>query len=98
MFSFVGVYPNRDLKTGGSYYRVEREKPDGSWELKYTDDDFCTQMRRFMMERSSMIRIGWKIPETQESGTYRIVYDGPFKRETGCRVEPLSVVVKFTIK
>ncbi len=98
MFSFVGGYPNRDLKTGGSYYKVEKERSAGSWELIYTDDDFCTQMHWFMMERASMIRIVWKIPETQESGTYRIVYDGPVKKKSGSKVEPLPVVVKFTIK
>lgn len=98
MFSFVGGYPNRDLKTGGSYFKVEKERSEDSWELIYTDDDFCTQMNWFMMERASMIRIVWKIPDTQESGTYRIVYDGPVKKKSGGRVEPLPVEVKFTIE
>ena len=80
-----------------SYYKVEMEKPDGSWELKYTDDDFYTQMNWFMMERASMIRIIWEIPDTQESGTYRIVYDGPVKKKSGGKVVSLPVKVKFSI-
>jgi len=97
-FSFVGGYPNRDLKNKGNYYKVEKRKPNGTWEKEFTDDDFCTQLHWFMMERASMIRIEWKIPDKADSGTYRIVYDGPVKKQQGGKIESLPVEAKFTIE
>ena len=97
-FSFVSGYPNRDLKTGGNYFKIEKEKPDDTWKIEFTDDDFSTQMHWFKMERSSMTRIEWKIQDMQESGTYRIVYDGPVKKKSGGEIESMHVEVRFTVE
>lgn len=97
-FSFVGGYPNRDLKNEGNYFKIEKKKPNGAWEEEFTDNDFCTQLHWFLMERASMIRIEWKIPDEQDSGTYRIVYDGPVKKQMGGKIEPLHVEATFTIE
>ena len=50
-----------------------------------------------MRGRSSMIRIKWKIPDNQDSGTYRIVYNGPVKTKLGGKIKSVHVEVKFTI-
>ena len=97
-FSFVAGYPNRDLMTEKSYFKVERKGEGEAWEEKFTDDDFCTQMHWFMMERSSMIRIVWKIPDDQDPGTYRIVFIGPVKAQAGGEVQFLKVEKEFEIE
>jgi neutral ceramidase len=98
MFSFVGGYLNRDLKTNGNYFKIEKKKQNGTWEKKFTDDDFYTQLHWHMRGRSSMIRIKWKIPDNQDSGTYRIVYDGPVKTKLGRKTKSVHVEVKFTLE
>jgi len=96
--TFLGGHPNRDLRIGKTYFKVLK-KTDGSWRQEYTDNNFCTRIYWNMRGRASIIRLEWKIPDNQESGTYRIVYDGPVKKQMGRKIELLHVEsAEFTIE
>ncbi|MCP4157970.1 MAG: neutral/alkaline ceramidase [bacterium] len=89
--SFVAGYPNNNLKTGGSYFKIRKKLPNGFWQTMFTDDDIETRMFWMMRGKASMIRIMWQIPGDVEPGTYQILYAGPGKFKLGEREKSLEV-------
>ena len=79
--TFLGGHPNRDLRTGKTYFEVLK-RTDGGWQQKFTDHNFCTRMYWNMRGRASIIRVEWEIPEKDkvEAGIYKIVCYSLVKR------------------
>ncbi len=96
-FGFVAGHPNRDLRSGGTYFVIEREV-NGSWERVFTDNDFNTQLHWHMRSQASVIRVEWEITDRVVPGTYRIVYKGPVKFRVGDAVQTIHVESRpFTV-
>jgi len=75
--TFLGGYPNNDLRTGHTYLAVKR-KIGGIWISAYNDHDLCTFFRWHPRGTASMITIDWDIPGDQVPGLYRIKYFGHY--------------------
>jgi neutral ceramidase len=73
--TFLGAYPNNDLKLGGSYVSVERQE-NGVWAPAYGDNDFCTRMLWSPDGTASRIKVEWTISSKETTGQYRIGYFG----------------------
>ena len=89
--TFLGGHPNRDLKIGKTYFEVLKQT-DGSWQQKFTDNDFCTRMYWNRRGRASIIRVEWEIPDekTVGKGIYKIVCYSLIKRRLG-RLVPIKI-------
>jgi len=89
--TFLGGHPNRDLRKGKTYFEVLKQT-DGSWQQKFTDNDFCTRMYWNRRGRASIIRVEWEIPDkkTVGKGIYKIVCYSLIKRRLG-RLVPIKI-------
>ncbi len=88
--TFAGAHPNNDLRTGGTYFEVQRDDGSG-WRRIFDDNDWCTELHWSRPEgqpAASLIRIDWTIPPRTESGRYRIEYSGD-------RRDPAGAVTRF---
>nr|WP_221333667.1 neutral/alkaline ceramidase [Nocardia transvalensis] len=75
---FAGAHPNNDFHSGGTYFEVQRADGDG-WRRAFDDNDWCTEMewsRPDGQPAASVVAIRWTIPQSAESGRYRIEYTG----------------------
>lgn len=91
--TFLGGYPNYDLRTGGTFLAVERKGSD-RWPPNpaavYTDHDSCTSFSWDLASGSSFLTIEWDIPKDDvDSGTYRIRYFGSYKTGLGRKPTPI---------
>jgi neutral ceramidase len=90
--TFLGGHPNRDFRTGQTYFEVLK-RTDGSWQQQYSDNDFCTRMHWNRRGRASVIRVEWDIPGEGEvdSGIYKIVSYTLVKERRWLRNTPFKV-------
>lgn len=82
--TFRAGHPKNDLKTGWSYYFVQRKTPGGSWADAVWDS---MPEGRFGWRRDtaldcracSLADVHWEVPLTAIPGTYRIKHNGSWK-------------------
>jgi len=76
---FVSGNPRNNLQHDNTYFNIERRNYYGDWVVVATDADWET---KFVWERTnqllghSTVEVKWDIPETVESGSYRIRHFG----------------------
>ena len=89
--TFLAGHPNRDLRIEETYFEVLK-RTDGSWQQKFTDNNFCTRMYWNRRGRASIIRLEWHIPDekTVDKGIYKIVYYSLIKKRLGGAV-PIKI-------
>ncbi|MDD9893857.1 MAG: neutral/alkaline non-lysosomal ceramidase N-terminal domain-containing protein [Gammaproteobacteria bacterium] len=74
---FVGGHPRNDLKSEDSYFFVEQQQPDGSWQVAKRDNDWFTRYEYEINQfGANEFRVDWILPEDVEPGRYRIRHDG----------------------
>ena len=74
--TFVGAYPNNDLRRGGTYLEVQQETESG-WRRIADDGDFSTTFRWSRDGKAgSSVVVTWTVPSGQAAGNYRIAYLG----------------------
>ncbi|MFW0789912.1 neutral/alkaline non-lysosomal ceramidase N-terminal domain-containing protein [Gordonia sp. CPCC 205333] len=82
---FCGAHPNNRIRTGSSYFVVERYT-GGRWETAYDDNDWCTELkweRPNGSQTASLITITWRVPAQVLAGRYRIRYFGDQRSASG---------------
>ncbi len=80
---FQASSPNSDLRTDDSFLFVERQQPDGSWEVIYRDADPETSFvwhsqspqPQFNASPVSSAELLWRIPRNTPPGTYRLSFE-----------------------
>ncbi|MST50024.1 neutral/alkaline non-lysosomal ceramidase N-terminal domain-containing protein [Mobiluncus porci] len=96
---FRGGHPKNNLRVGGTFLRVQRQLPDGTWEDYLTDRDWDTSYR-WEREGASYSRttVEWRIGEEVPAGTYRLVQEGDWKNGWTRAVSPYQGVSNpFTV-
>ncbi|WP_024804572.1 neutral/alkaline ceramidase [Nocardia sp. BMG51109] len=96
---FVGAHPNNDFRTGATYFAVQRADGD-RWARAYDDNDWCTELhwsRPDGQPAASVIEIRWTIPDTAESGRYRIEYSGDSRDAGGATTPFTGTSAEFTV-
>ncbi|RKH55978.1 neutral/alkaline ceramidase [Corallococcus llansteffanensis] len=93
--TFWAGHPRNNLKQGGTYLRVQRRLPDGTWRdvahdgeggaLYHWQREYCVPTLA-----CSQVRIDWPIPADAAPGTYRLVHEGHWKSGWDGRVHPYS--------
>ncbi len=81
--TFVGAYPNNDLRRGDTYLTVQRRDPDTGWRTIADDGDWSTMLHYRRYGRAgSHITITWDVP-ADAHGIYRIRYFGDARGRDG---------------
>lgn len=102
--TFWGGHPKNDLRLEGTFLRVQRREPDGTWTDVATDADPAT---RYQWRREncvptlacSHVTVTWGIPDDTVPGTYRLVHEGNWKSGWDGNVRPYSGASRtFTVK
>ncbi|NNB87763.1 neutral/alkaline ceramidase [Corallococcus exiguus] len=93
--TFWGGHPRNDLKLGGTFLRVQRREPDGTWRDVANDGDGVALyhwQREFCVPTlaCSKVRITWPIPRDTQPGTYRLVHEGNWKSGWDGRIHPYA--------
>ncbi len=94
--SFWGGHPNNNLSTGKSLMIIEKKNLKG-WDAIYTDKDFCTIVQRKKRGRDTVIDTKWRIPKDQTPGTYRVKYNGYWRKSKNNLVQIESISNEFKI-
>jgi neutral ceramidase len=95
--SFWGGHPNNNLKTNSTYLEVQKNV-SGQWRQVYTDNDFCTVFHWQRRGTNFIIDLEWKIPEDQETGTYRLCYYGHWKNRQGQIIPITGISREFNLQ
>ncbi|MFN8082218.1 MAG: neutral/alkaline ceramidase [Kineosporiaceae bacterium] len=94
---FWSAHPNNNLRTNGTYLRVQRQV-SGAWVDVAWDRD---QSTAFTWTRSSVadsyVTITWDIPATAAPGTYRVLHHGTSKSLFGALTEFTGTSPAFTV-
>lgn len=93
--TFWAGHPRNNLKQGGTYLRVQRRQPDGTWRDVAHDGEGGARYhwrREYCVPTlaCSHARIDWPIPADAAPGTYRLVHEGHWKSGWDGRVRPYS--------
>jgi len=105
---FQAGHPRNDLRTGSSYAYVERQRPDGRWEVVVTDR---LPELRFVWKAAapspaafdppvtgeSIAEIVWEVPRDTPAGTYRLRHDGAAQTAQLPKAQYTGVSGPFTI-
>lgn len=78
---FVGAHLSNDLHRGGTYLEVQRsddaDDDDDGWRTVFDDADWSTRLRWRRLGRDrSEVTVEWDIPDTVDTGTFRIRFHG----------------------
>ena len=94
--TFVGAYPNNDLRRGDTYLEVQRRDGD-RWRTVADDGDWATRFHYARRGRGgSQIVITWDVPADVD-GTYRISYRGDARAADGTLTPVSGVTREFTV-
>ncbi|NMO16035.1 neutral/alkaline ceramidase [Pyxidicoccus fallax] len=93
--TFWGGHPKNDLHLEGTYLRVQRQGPGGTWLDVAWDGDWETRYRWRRVNcvptlACSHVTVEWDIPQDAVPGTYRVVHEGDWKSGWDGRVRPYS--------
>ncbi|WP_307829506.1 neutral/alkaline ceramidase [Antrihabitans stalagmiti] len=87
--TFVGAYPNNDLRRGDTYLEVQQQT-EGGWARIADDGDFATTYRwKRRGKAGSVVEVAWQIPDDAAAGTYRLRYHGDARDAVG-RLSPFT--------
>ncbi len=92
--SFVAANPRNDLRLDGTYFEVQRQAIDGTWQVVRTDGHETTTMRWTRISEatgSSRVDIAWAIEPETPPGKYRIVYYGDSKTPVTGKIHGESI-------
>jgi len=95
--SFWGGHPNNNFNNGQPLMKVEKKNSRG-WESVYTDKEFCTLFQQKKRGLDMALELTWLIPPDQEPGTYRIHYQGYWKKSWKKLVEIDAVSREFQVR
>jgi neutral ceramidase len=74
---FVGGHPRHDLKSESSYFFVEQQQADGSWQVLKQDSDWFTRYQYLISNNgANQFQVDWILPQGIEAGRYRIRHEG----------------------
>ncbi|XXF77558.1 neutral/alkaline non-lysosomal ceramidase N-terminal domain-containing protein [Myxococcaceae bacterium GXIMD 01537] len=102
--TFWAGHPRNDLRTQGSFLRVQRQGPGGQWTDVAYDWDWDTVFRWervncFPTFGCSNATVEWTIPLDAPPGTYRLVHQGHWKSGWDGKARPYSGASRaFTVK
>lgn len=86
---FIGANPRNVLQTSqpnATFLTVERQTPDGLWEIIHTDASWETKFvwkRLSQIKGTSEVAIVWQTDGSTKPGLYRIVHQGFYKYYLG---------------
>lgn len=107
---FQAGHPRNDLKTQASYAYVEKQRPDGSWEVMAEDRDpelvYIWKPALPVVlpvdppaTGPSTAEIVWTIPRNASPGVYRLRHEGVARSSAALPVEPYSGISSpFTLE
>lgn len=101
---FWAGHPRNDLRTQGTFLRVQRQNEDGTWKDVAYDWDWDTIYRWervpcFPTFGCSHVTIEWRIPEDAVPGVYRLVHHGHWKSGWDGKARPYTGTSRaFTVR
>ncbi|MDK0841601.1 neutral/alkaline non-lysosomal ceramidase C-terminal domain-containing protein, partial [Clostridium perfringens] len=76
---FIAGNPRNNLMHGKTFMAVEKQLPDESWKVVYTDANWETRFiwkKTCLLKGTSEVTLEWDITENVEPGTYRMRHFG----------------------